>query len=79
MAAALPVDAVVMGLHGASVAHGYDDVEGDLLRRVRDIVGPDVVVSAHLDPHSHLTDQVAPRSPTPHNCQQDHQTHKLRS
>ena len=28
--AALPVDAVVMGLHGAAIAHGYDDVEGDL-------------------------------------------------
>jgi len=53
--AALPVDAVVLGLHGAMVASGYDDCEGDLLARVREIAGPDVVVAAELDPHSHLT------------------------
>ncbi|GLQ11134.1 microcystinase C [Devosia yakushimensis] len=53
--AAMPVDGVVLGLHGAMVAQGYDDVEGDLLARVREIVGPDVLVCAELDPHSHLT------------------------
>jgi microcystin degradation protein MlrC len=53
--AALPVDMVVLGLHGAMVADGYDDCEGDLLQRVRAIVGPNVVVGAELDPHSHLT------------------------
>lgn len=52
---ALPVDMVVIGLHGAMVADGYDDCEGDLLERVRAIVGPDVVVGAELDPHNHLT------------------------
>ncbi len=53
--AALPVDGVVLGLHGAMVAQGYDDCEGDLLERVRALVGPDVIVAAELDPHSHLT------------------------
>ncbi|MBW9064903.1 M81 family metallopeptidase [Rhizobium herbae] len=53
--ATLPVDAVVLGLHGAMVADGYEDTEGDFLTRVRDIVGPDVLVCAELDPHSHLT------------------------
>lgn len=53
--AAMPVDAVVMGLHGAMVAQGYDDPEGDILSRIREIVGPEVVVCAELDPHSHLT------------------------
>lgn len=52
---ALPVDAVVLGLHGAMVADGCEDTEGDLLQRVREIVGPDVLVCAELDPHSHLT------------------------
>ena len=55
--AALPVDAVVLGLHGAMVAQGYEDAEGDLLARVRDMVGPDVLVCAELDPHSHLTEK----------------------
>lgn len=53
--AALPVDGVVLGLHGAMVAQGYDDCEGDLLERVRAIAGPKVVIAAELDPHSHLT------------------------
>ena len=53
--AALPVDAVVLGLHGAMVAQGYDDCEGDLLERVRAIVGAHVLIAAELDPHSHLT------------------------
>lgn len=53
--AALPVDMVLLGLHGAMVADGYDDCEGDLLTRVRAIVGPDVVIGAELDPHNHLS------------------------
>lgn len=53
--AAMPVDGVLLGLHGAMVAHGYDDVEGDLLERVRAIVGPKVVIGVELDPHCHLT------------------------
>ena len=53
--AALPVDMVLLGLHGAMVADGYDDCEGDILSRVRDIVGPNVTIGAELDPHAHLT------------------------
>ena len=53
--AALPVDCVILGLHGAMVARETDDCEGDLLARVRELVGPNVVVAAELDPHSHLT------------------------
>ena len=54
--ATLPVDIVLLGLHGAMAAHGDDDCEGDILARVRALVGPDVVVGAALDPHAHLTD-----------------------
>jgi len=57
LAAAMPVDCVVLGLHGAMVAQGYDDCEGDLLTRVRAIAGPQAVVAAELDPHCHLTPQ----------------------
>ena len=55
LTAALPLDAVVLGLHGAMVAQGYDDVEGDIASRVRGIVGTNVVVAATFDPHSHMT------------------------
>jgi microcystin degradation protein MlrC len=53
--AAMPVNAVVIGLHGAMVADGYIDPEGDFLTRIRDIIGPDILLCAELDPHSHLT------------------------
>jgi microcystin degradation protein MlrC len=53
--AALPVDMVFLDLHGAMVADGYHDCEGDLLTRIRQIIGPDVPVGAELDPHCHLT------------------------
>ena len=52
---ALPVDCVILGLHGAMIADGYDDAEGDLLAKVREIVGPDVTIGVELDPHGHLT------------------------
>jgi len=51
----LPVDAVVLGLHGAMVADGCDDCEGELLEAVRAIAGPDAKIGASFDPHSHLT------------------------
>ncbi|MBC8263657.1 MAG: M81 family metallopeptidase [Anaerolineales bacterium] len=53
--AAMPVDMVLLSMHGAMVAYGYDDCEGDLLAKVREIVGPDVPVGAELDLHCHLT------------------------
>jgi len=53
--AAMPVDIVLLGLHGAMVADGYDDCEGDLIGRVREIVGKDVIIGVELDPHCHLT------------------------
>lgn len=49
------VDAVVLVLHGAMIAHGCRDCEGELLARVRALVGPDVPVGALLDLHGNLT------------------------
>ncbi len=53
-----PADIVLLGLHGAMVADGYPDCEGDILRHVRDIVGPQAIVAAELDPHCHLTESM---------------------
>lgn len=53
--AAMPVDGVVLGLHGAMVADGYEDCEGDLIERVRRMVGPDIPIGVELDPHCHMT------------------------
>ena len=53
--AAAPVDGVVLLLHGAMVADGYDDCEGDLIARVRELVGPGVPIGVELDLHCHCT------------------------
>ena len=53
--AALPVDIVLLSMHGAMTADGYPDCEGDLLARVRAIVGPEIVVGAELDLHCSIT------------------------
>jgi len=50
---AMPLDMVLLGLHGAMVADGYDDCEGDILSRVRAITGPGTSIGATLDPHAH--------------------------
>ncbi|MCW5729317.1 MAG: M81 family metallopeptidase [Alphaproteobacteria bacterium] len=55
MRAALPLDGLLLGLHGAMVAHGYDDVEGDIIERARAIVGERCVIGVELDPHCHMT------------------------
>ena len=53
--AALPVDGVYLDLHGAMVSERHDDGEGELLRRVREVVGPRVPVAASLDLHCNFT------------------------
>lgn len=53
--AALPLDVVLLSLHGAMIAEGQPDCEGDLLEAVRARVGRATVVAAELDPHCHLT------------------------
>jgi microcystin degradation protein MlrC len=52
---ALPLDVVLLYLHGAMAAEGYDDCEGDILARCREIVGPDVAIGAELDLHGNVT------------------------
>lgn len=49
-----PVDAVLLYLHGAMVADGYDDCEGDLITRIREIVGENTKIGIELDLHAHI-------------------------
>jgi microcystin degradation protein MlrC len=51
----LPVDGVYLDLHGAMVTEAHDDGEGEILRRVREVVGPRVPVAASLDLHCNFT------------------------
>lgn len=61
--AAMPVDGVLLLLHGAMTTDVIDDCEGDLLMRVRKVVGPDIPIGTALDPHCHLTRAMADATP----------------
>ena len=49
-------DAVLLDLHGAMVAEGYPDAEGELLRRIRMVAPPTLPVVVALDFHANFSD-----------------------
>src|SRR5438552_5997396 len=55
---ALPVDAVLLALHGAMVADDFPDVEGEILHAVREQIGRDVPLVASLDLHANVTERM---------------------
>jgi microcystin degradation protein MlrC len=59
---AMPVDVVLLNLHGAMIAGDYEDCEGDLMQRIRAIVGPKVPMGVELDLHCHLTQEMVDAS-----------------
>ena len=50
-----PWDGVLLYLHGAAVAEGQDDADGEITRRVRDLVGTDVPIAVTLDMHANVS------------------------
>jgi microcystin degradation protein MlrC len=58
---ALPLEGVYLDLHGAMVTQTFDDGEGEILRRVREVVGPRVPVVASLDLHANVTEAMMER------------------
>jgi microcystin degradation protein MlrC len=56
---AMPVDAIYLDLHGAMVSEDFEDGEGELLRRIRACVGPDLPIVISLDYHANVTPAMA--------------------
>src|SRR5215471_10642079 len=56
--AAGPIDAVYLDLHGAMVTEHLDDGEGEILARVRRVIGKDVPLVASLDLHANVTPEM---------------------
>lgn len=50
-----PFDVVLLAQHGAAVSAEHPDADGEILRRVRDAVGPDVVIGVAYDLHANVT------------------------
>jgi microcystin degradation protein MlrC len=55
LAAAPPLDGVCLDLHGAMVCEHLEDGEGEILRRVREVVGADLPLTISLDLHANVT------------------------
>src|SRR5205823_666797 len=55
IAAAGTIDAVYLDLHGAMVTEHLDDGEGEILARVREVIGKDLPLVASLDLHANVT------------------------
>jgi microcystin degradation protein MlrC len=58
LSAAMPVDALYLDLHGAMVTEDFEDGEGEVLRRVRACVGPNIPIVVSLDYHANVTPQM---------------------
>lgn len=57
--AAAPLDGVLLSLHGAMVAEAHADADGEILRRVREAIGPGTPLVVTLDFHANLTEEMA--------------------
>ena len=57
--AALPLDGVLLSLHGANVAEHEPDPDGAVAQAVRSLIGPGTPMVVTLDPHSNVSDRLA--------------------
>jgi microcystin degradation protein MlrC len=51
-----PLDGVYLDLHGAAMVDSFPGAEGELLRRVRAVIGATLPLAISLDPHANLTE-----------------------
>lgn len=56
--ASLPLDGVYLDMHGALYVDGMLDAEGDWISAVRQLVGPDCLISASYDLHGNVSERV---------------------
>ena len=54
-----PWDGLFLPMHGAANVHGRQDLEGEILTVVREVVGPDCLIAASYDLHGNISDRVA--------------------
>ncbi|GGE50260.1 microcystinase C [Primorskyibacter flagellatus] len=59
LTAAMPVDGVLLALHGSMMSETCMDTEREIVRRVRAVVGPTVPVLVSLDPHCNISHEMA--------------------
>lgn len=58
LSTALPVDGVLLIMHGAMHVPGLDDPEGDWIGAVRELVGQDIPITVSFDLHGNVTQRI---------------------
>nr|WP_321412087.1 M81 family metallopeptidase [uncultured Allomuricauda sp.] len=58
----LPYDGLFFDIHGAMSVVGLDDPEGDLIKRIREVVGTDILISTSMDLHGNVSKRLARHS-----------------
>ena len=53
-----PFDAVLLNLHGAAVSEKFDDMDGEITKRVRSQIGPDIPFGINLDMHANVSEKM---------------------
>ena len=56
------IDGVYLDLHGAMVTQSHEDGEAELLRRIREVTGPDLPIAVSLDLHGNMSRQFFERA-----------------
>jgi microcystin degradation protein MlrC len=56
---AMPLDGMLIALHGATVAENYPDADGEILSRVRSVLGVDAPLIVTLDLHANISRRMA--------------------
>ena len=57
-----PIDGLLLALHGATVSVDYPDADGEILRRVRALLGPEMPIVTTLDLHANVSPAMAEHS-----------------
>jgi microcystin degradation protein MlrC len=55
---ALPLDGLLLALHGAAVSEHFPDADGEILSRVRALVGPEMPIVNTLDLHANISSEM---------------------
>ncbi len=57
-----PYDGLFLDIHGAMSVVGLEDAEGDLIKRIREVIGAEVLVSTSMDLHGNVSEALAEHS-----------------
>lgn len=58
----LPYDGIFFDIHGAMSVVGLDDPEGDMIQRIRQVVGYETIISTSMDLHGNVSWRLAQNS-----------------